>query len=336
MDYFCIPKLFCLKYLTLVALLTSVLSLSASAQLNRDSLLKVRTDSIRLSDSIKRVQWVKDSLLKKSQEEIARAADSVKKEVLARRKKVVARVQEVLTANAYYNFGSEGFRQDIIARKQESNEGRFYFIIALVLYLALMRIIFYKYMSTMFTLFFRATLRQQQLREQLLQAPLPALLMNIFFVVSVATYITLVAHHHGVTVSSNFWTDLLYAIGLVATVYLVKFLFLNIVGWILGISGVADTYTFIVFLINKMIGIFLLPFVALLAFPTPGLVPVVLTLSYILIGGMLFYRFMSSYRPVRSEIKLSRIHFFLYLCAFEIAPLLLIYKVLLEYAGRSI
>jgi hypothetical protein len=58
-------------------------------------------------------------------------------------------------------------------------------------------------------------------------------------------------------------------------------------------------------------------------------------MSYILVGGMLLYRFAISYRPVRSEIKLSRIHFFLYLCAFEIAPLVLIYKVLLEFAGRS-
>lgn len=187
----------------------------------------------------------------------------------------------------------------------------------------------------MFTLFFRATLRQQQLREQLLQAPLPALLMNIFFVISVSTYITLVAEHNGVVVSGGFWTDLLYAIALVAGIYLVKFIFLNVVGWIFGISPLADTYIFVVFLINKMLGIFLLPFIALLAFPTEGLVPEVLMLSYILIAGLLFYRFMISYRPVRSEIKLSRFHFFFYLCAFEIAPLLLIYKVLLEYADRS-
>lgn len=279
---------------------------------------------------------MKDSVLKKTQEDIAHAADSVRKEVTARRKRVIARVQEVLNDNAYFSFGKEAFRQDIEVRSQQGSEGRFYFIVALVLYLALMRIIFYKYMGTMFTLFFRATLRQQQLREQLLQAPLPALLMNIFFVVSVGTYITLVANHHSVTVTGSFWTDLLYTIALVGGIYLVKFLFLNIVGWILGISNVADTYIFIVFLINKMVGIFLLPFVALLAFPTQGLVPAILALSYVLVGGMLFYRFMISYRPVRSEIKLSRIHFFLYLCAFEIAPLVLIYKVLLEYAGTSI
>jgi hypothetical protein len=68
-----------------------------------------------------------------------------------------------------------------------------------------------------------------------------------------------------------------------------------------------------------------------MAFPNPVLLPVVVTVSFALLGGMLAYRFIISYRPVRSEIKLNRLHFFLYLCAFEIAPLLLIYKVLLAH-----
>jgi hypothetical protein len=188
----------------------------------------------------------------------------------------------------------------------------------------------------MFTLFFRATLRQQQLREQLLQAPLPALLMNIFFVISVASYCTFLAVIYKYPFAENFWSTLFYAILLVAAIYLVKFIFINMVGWLFGISNVTDTYIFIVFLINKMMGIFLIPIIALLAFPTSYLLPVVLMISYILVGGMLFYRFMISYRPVRTEIKLNRFHFFLYLCAFEIAPLLLIYKVLLAYADRSL
>jgi hypothetical protein len=324
-----------LKYLILVALSFCVLCLTVNGQVDRDSARQARRDSIRVSDSLKRIQWVRDSTAKKAKEELARVNDSVSRAILKRRQLQIESIEKVLKSNEYFSFGKEPVRQAVERRRQEGNEGLFYFITGLVLYLALMRIIFYKYMSTMFTLFFRATLRQQQLREQLLQAPLPALLMNIFFVVSVATYVTLACYRNQVVVTGNFWTDLLYATALVATIYIVKYMFLNIVGWVLGISNVADTYIFIVFLINKMIGIFLLPFIAMLAFPMEGLLPVVLMMSYILVGGMLLYRFAISYRPVRSEIKLSRIHFFLYLCAFEIAPLVLIYKVLLEFAGRS-
>jgi hypothetical protein len=321
-----------LKYLaTLLIVLTA--SATSIAQ-NADSTIQ-KIDSSRIVDSVKRIQKTKDSLLAITQMEIVKAADSIRKVITARRKFALAAFQSVLRDHPYFKFYDRPVRQTVSFRIKQSSDGIFYYIVALILYLALMRLFFFKYFSTMFTLFFRATLRQQQLREQLLQAPLPALLMNIFFVMSMATYCTIVAIHLNLPFAGNFWNTLLYAIGVIAGIYLVKFIFLNIVGWIFGISGVTDTYIFVVFLINKMIGIFLLPFIALLAFPTPGLFPIMLTVSYILVGGMLFYRFIISYRPVRSEIKLNRLQFFLYLCAFEIAPLLLIYKVLLTFAERS-
>ncbi len=321
-------QIFALKYLA--ALIIFITTYGVSFAQSPDSASQV-IDSARLHDSVLRVQRSKDSLLAKVQQEILHQKDSVKKVVTARRKALLASFQQVLKDHPFLNFYGKPQVQTIFLRNVQSNDGIFYYIVGLVLYLALMRLFFYKYVNTMFTLFFRATLRQQQLREQLLQAPLPALLMNVFFVVSLATYCTFLAIHFRMPFADNFWTTLLYAIILIACIYFVKFIFLNIVGWIFGISNVTDTYIFIVFLINKMIGIFLLPVIALLAFPLPKLLPVMLMISYILVGGMLFYRFIISYRPVRSEIKVNRFHFFLYLCAFDIAPLLLIYKVLLTF-----
>jgi hypothetical protein len=324
-----------LKYLAAIIffLLCSVTHLFAQAAI--DSSVQAG-DSLRLKDSLKQVQKEKERQVLRAQEQIIKAADSLMKVQDAYRKQSMVNFQEVLKRHPNFNFYGQAEQQVISVRNSESNDGIFYFIVSLVLYIALMRLFFYKYMSTLFTLFFRATLRQQQLREQLLQAPLPALLMNIFFVISVATYCTFLSIYLKLPFTGNFWTTFLYAVLLVASIYLVKFIFLNMVGWIFGIMNVTDTYIFIVFLINKMIGIFLVPIIALLAFPTEGLLPVVLTISYILVIGMLFYRFMISYRPVKSEIKLNRFHFFLYLCAFEIAPLLLIYKVLLTFVDESL
>ena len=315
-----------LKYLA--ALIVLITASGISFAQSPDSAIQ-SIDSVRFNDSVMRVQKAKDSLLAKAREEIEHTADSIKKMLIARRKIRLAAFQQVMKDHPDYKFYNRPERQLIYERVTVSNDGIFYYIVSLVLYFALMRLFFYKYVSTMFTLFFRATLRQQQLREQLLQAPLPALLMNIFFVVSMATYCTFIAIHLEMPFADNFWTTLMYAVILIASIYFIKFIFLNIVGWIFGISHVTDTYIFIVFLINKMIGIFLLPVIAMLAFPSATLLPVMLMVSYFLVGGMLFYRFIISYRPVRSEIKVNRFHFFLYLCAFEIAPLLLIYKVLL-------
>jgi hypothetical protein len=321
-----------LKYLAaLVGLLLSTYLLIAQSP---DSATNA-ADSARITDSVRKVERTKDSVLLITQRQINIAADSIRHVFMIRRQRTFANFQEALKGHPYLHFFDRPERQTISTQKTENRDGIFYFLVGLVLYVALVRFFFYKYVTTMFTLFFRATLRQQQLREQLLQAPLPALLMNIFFVVSLATYCTFLAMHFHLPFATDFWTTLGYAVAVIAGIYIVKYLFLNIVGWIFGISNVADTYIFIVFLINKMIGIFVLPVIFFLAFPMPMLFPVMLTVSYILVGGMFFYRFIISYRPVRTEIKLNRFHFFLYLCAFEIAPLLLIYKVLITFVDRS-
>jgi len=93
----------------------------------------------------------------------------------------------------------------------------------------------------------------------------------------------------------------------------------------------ANSYIFIVFIINKILGRLLLPFLILLAFTQGHLYSVTLILSWCGIGCLLFYRFILTYAAIRNQVKVNPFHFFLYLCAFEIAPLLLVYKGLLLF-----
>lgn len=94
--------------------------------------------------------------------------------------------------------------------------------------------------------------------------------------------------------------------------YFVKFVGLKISGWLFNTEEAANSYIFIVFIINKMIGILLLPFLVLLAFSTENLFSVGLTLSWCLIGAMLIYRVILTYSVVRNQVKVSPFHFFLY------------------------
>jgi hypothetical protein len=99
-------------------------------------------------------------------------------------------------------------------------------------------------------------------------------------------------------------------------------------------SRATDTYIFVVFLANKMLGIFLLPFLIVITFSGPQVREIAVTISFVMIFILLLYRVFAAYRPIRNEIKLTLFYFFLYLCAFEIAPLLLIYKMLLNYLEK--
>ncbi|MEP7257238.1 MAG: DUF4271 domain-containing protein [Flavitalea sp.] len=308
---------------------------SLLAQSQTDSLKQIRADSVKKAMLVRQVQFSIDSARKAevAKQHYADSAAKAKEEI--RRIQVFAEVQRVLRQHPVYSFGGKPVLLTIEIRKASSNEGLFYFIFGLILYFALIRLFFYKYLGALFTLFFRAPLRQQQLREQLLQSPLPALLMNIFFVVNAGVYCAFLATHYRFSFAGNFWSTALSSIVIIALIYTSKYILLKIAGWIFGIRAVSDTYIFVVFLINKMIGVFLLPVLVAMAFPDPLVFPVALVLSYLLIICLFLYRFIISYRAVRNEIKLNGLHFFLYLCAFEIAPLLLIYKVLLSFLISS-
>jgi hypothetical protein len=226
----------------------------------------------------------------------------------------------------------------LMTRETKSGAGKlfsgkeylFYQLLFLFLLFGLLRRAFAKYFNDLFRVFFRTTLKQKQIREQLLQSPLPSVLMNCFFVLSVGLYVNFLLLHFQLFIVENFWLQYVYVMSAIAFIYIIKFLGLKISGWLFHVNEAAESYIFIVFIINKMLGIALLPFLALLAFTSGAVYTSSLHLSWIVAGLLLGYRFILSYGAVRNEIKFNPFHFILYIIGFEILPLLLMYKLLLD------
>jgi hypothetical protein len=239
--------------------------------------------------------------------------------------------RQVLQHHPYFGFNIKAVATRSDVKVFYGKELLFYVIVALIMIFALLKLAFSKYFSDLFRVFFRTTLKQRQIKEQLMQTPLPSLVFNGFFVASAGLYINFLLHYFEFTPFDNFWLLYLYCCISLSVIYLVKFVGLIICGWLFNMRKAADAYIFIVFIINKVIGISLLPFLVLLAFTDNVMHSVALVLSWCCVGGLLLYRFILGFAAIRNEVKFNLFHFFLYLCAFEIAPLLLIYKALLFF-----
>ncbi|MEI9809737.1 MAG: hypothetical protein WDO16_18775 [Bacteroidota bacterium] len=87
---------------------------------------------------------------------------------------------QVLKHHPYYGFGSPSVVVYTGRKKFEGKDGLFYLLIGLLLAFAFLRQAFPKYFNDLFRLLFRTTLKQKQVREQLMQTPLPSLLLNAF------------------------------------------------------------------------------------------------------------------------------------------------------------
>ena len=239
---------------------------------------------------------------------------------------------QVLSRNQFFDFKSKPIAKEGATLKRfNGKEFVFYLLVFFLLVFAIFRQLFPKYFSDLFRVFFRTTLKQTQIREQLMQTPLPSLMLNGFFVVSAGLYITFFIEYVGSNPVHNFWLLYFYCCIGLSIAYMVKFLGLKIAGWIFDLKEATDAYIFIVFVINKMIGILLLPLLILLAFSNGTIYSVSLTVSWCLLAAIYFYRLILSYSVIRNQIKVNLFHFFLYFCAFEIAPLLLVYRGLLVF-----
>lgn len=239
--------------------------------------------------------------------------------------------RQILQKHPYFNF-TEAAQPQPYQRKKETpgKDIYFYIIAALLIVFAWFRTAFAKYFSDLMALFFRRSLKQRQLKQQVSQNSLPSLLFNILYVAVAGFYIALLVNEFGNT-SFPFWQLYLYSTALVSITYLVKFLVLKLTGWMFRLKNLTDSYIFIVFLVNKIIGIALLPVVLIVALSNIELKTIVLTLSWVVLGGLFIYRFVQAFGLLRKEKSIGIFHFILYLLALEVLPILVIYKAISHY-----
>lgn len=220
-----------------------------------------------------------------------------------------------------------------IEKEKEVNEREwlFYYILGLILLFGLLRLTYLRYFKDLFRVFFRTSLRVNQIREQLVQSGLQSLLFNILFAVSAGTYVYLVADRFKVSIQLPELLIPVMASAIIALLYLGKYIFLRFSGWLFSMQNATEAYSFIVFLINKVIGVILLPFIIIIAFAKTQLADVAITASLSIIIGLFLYRFLRAYNPIQADLKVGRFHFFIFFLAFEIAPLLVIYRVFIQF-----
>jgi hypothetical protein len=122
----------------------------------------------------------------------------------------------------------------------------------------------------------------------------------------------------------------------IAIIYLLKFITLKFTGWVTDYDEVTNMYIFIIFLINKILGIILLPLIIIMAFAAPAIVKAAVLIATLLTVIMFLLRFFRSYGLLQHLIKISRIHFFMYIVGIEIVPVLLIYKGLVFLLSKNL
>jgi len=237
-------------------------------------------------------------------------------------------VRSYIDSHPYYKASAPARKMENGRRQVPRSDWIFYLFTVSLGFFGIIRMSFTRYMDDLFKVFFNRVLRQNQLREQLAQNSIPSLLMNIFSILSGGTFLYFldlagVRIHNG----ESWRTLCLYVLGLFV-LYVGKYLLIRFAGWLTGKKEVAAGYIFIVFMINKMAGIFLIPMSIMLAFSTSNNRQPFFIISMILLGILIIFRSTKAFGYLRKELKINVLHFIFYVFSCEVLPILVLEKAL--------
>lgn len=198
--------------------------------------------------------------------------------------------------------------------------------------LALTMSLFRQDVFKIFAAFVNSTAAGQLYRDQKNDLFTPVGISTLLlFCLSVGSFVFLAVPHlaanNEIPTWNNFSTFGLTVSGL-AAMYLLKALQVKTIGLIFPFRQEMDFYNFLISNHNKVLGIAFLPLVFVLAYTEGAAENFALYTGLALLGGMYLYRGFRAVATCSDWIFLYKFHFFVYLCTAEIAPALILIKLL--------
>ena len=196
--------------------------------------------------------------------------------------------------------------------------------------LAYVRTVYQRRLNRLVNATFRIQILRQMMREELVFSHPSSVLMFLNFSLISGLLLYQTANFFGLSigVAHGFRTYLLWVCG-VLVFYALKALLINFLRWIFRDGGVLREYLFEIFLLNKIANLVLLPTVILLTFLNISMAGYVLAGIGIFLGVLLLFRIFTGLKTA-ATYHVSGVYIILYLCALEIAPLVLVVDLLMR------
>jgi len=192
-----------------------------------------------------------------------------------------------------------------------------------------LRIFYYKYFNQLIQAFLNTNLTNQMVRDENILVQRASILLALTFNIIAALFLYLLSLEIGWSLGGigNGFNRFAFFITIVSAAYTFKFLILKIIGWLFDLDREMATYIFNIFLIINVLGLVLVPIVALMAY-NPHIEPHFLAILSLWVIGIAFcYRIFRGLLSGLSVSGFSPLYLFLYLCTLEIAPLLVLIRI---------
>lgn len=215
--------------------------------------------------------------------------------------------------------------------KEKESGFVFWAILLMMVFLALEITLFKSLLNTVYRAFTNDNILKLLHREQRDIISFPYLLLYLFFFVNFGIFSFLIFNYFGYVPRSL--NILLYCIGGVGLLFLLKHILLKIVEIIFPVEKEIKQYSFSLVIFSSMLGFALVPFNIIIAFASDTFAQIALYGGLLTVLGITIFCILRGLFLASKYLSFHKFHFFMYLCTVEIAPVLVVVKLLLLKAG---
>ena len=219
-------------------------------------------------------------------------------------------------------------REEIVQKRPEfPSNYLFYFILLLTGVVVLVKTFFTKYLNDLFRSFLNLQTAQQVMRQQDLRFSFPAILLMGNFYLALGLFFFLNGSYNHYFLLKQYWLYPVFSLSIAAFFSVKVFLYQFSITLFAPKSEVRSIVQ-MDFLLAEVAGIIMIPLLLIVGFADANVRSYMWMGAWILLGLILLYRYILSWRMAGSILFTNFVHFIVYICCVEIAPVLIILKII--------
>lgn len=200
-------------------------------------------------------------------------------------------------------------------------------VIALLLVLfASLKVSFSKQLQTIVQSFFSNRILNNLNKEDNLFTSWPFLLLFVQFGFTIGMFFYLVTQYYHLSFSDSGFRFYVSISVLIVVLYVLKIVLLRLLGYLFSIQKAVNEYVSILYLSYFNIALMFIPLVIAFALSPLKYGPYYIAISFILLIIVFVFQFIRAGVNILSHYRFSKVYLFLYFCALEICPILILIK----------
>lgn len=203
----------------------------------------------------------------------------------------------------------------------------FYILLSIVIYFTFIRNVFYKSLPVIFQAYWNDRSINQFTRDDNFFKSRNSIFYFVLFSMVYATLVYFIIDYFGYSMPRK-GLELYYLIIVVLTIfYLAKYILMKLIGYVFSVQRLISGYLAIISVSNLVFTVLSIPFLIFFQYINSEYKIYVLSIILISFTFNTVYKYLRTGAFLKNNFQFPIFYLFLYLCAFEIMPLLIIYKV---------